>query len=83
LLGEIPPSDGDPNSRLGLIQRAKRRFKPKPSVPTGSTESFGQIESNATNRPPHLRSKIPIFALNRLNEWPRQRNDRERMFNNR
>jgi hypothetical protein len=37
------PSDSHPHSRPRFIQRPQRRLKPKPSIATGATESFGKI----------------------------------------
>ena len=82
-LRKVTPGNRDPKSRLGFIERTKCRLKSKPGVAASTTETFCQIETDATDGPPQLRCKVPVLALNRFNERSRQLNNRERVFDNR
>ena len=43
LAGKVPPSYRNPNSRLRFIQRAKRRFEPKPRITRTGAKTFRQV----------------------------------------
>jgi hypothetical protein len=75
LSGDVTPGRREPKPSAHLVERPKRRLKPKPRVPRAVTDAFGNIEAHAIQSLPNLRGKIPISPADGLDQRPSRYNE--------